>query len=144
MELSVSFKICILILTADGCYCSVAVDYINQGVDVKHMIYDYRTYARKSSFRHVLEAGWMGVAYLMVSRGVEITLAVQDALETENYQLAKTLLYKTQPKNLHNRTSPDGFNLHHIVARYRPSGIHSKKAFEDPWYETRSIHILIR
>ena len=112
---------------------AVAVDYINQGVDVKHPIYDYRFFTKKSSFRHVLEAEWMGVAYLMVSRGVEITLAVQDALETENYQLAKTLLYKTQAKNLHNRTEPDGFNLHHIVSKYKPESAQSTKAFEDPW-----------
>merc|ERR1712154_223087 len=55
---------------------ALSVDYINQGVDVKHLLCDYVTFKRSSSFRHVLELKWMGVAYLMVSRGVEITLAI--------------------------------------------------------------------
>eukprot|EP01083_Nonionella_stella_P092242 258159_1 len=120
---------------------ALSVDYINQGVDVKHMLYDYKTYQERSSFRQCLELKWMGVAYLMVSRGVEITLAVQDALETENYQLAKTLLYKTQSTNLHHVTPLNRYNLHHIVSKYRPISFQSKQAFEDPW-SVRIIEIL--
>jgi len=120
---------------------SLAVDYINQNVDVKHMLYHYNTSVARSSFRHVLELKWMGVAYLMVSRGVEITLAVQDALETQNYQLAKTLLYKTSCTNLQKRATTHARTLHHIVASYKPPNGEAKKAFNDPW-SLRIVEIL--
>ena len=44
---------------------ALSVDYINQGVDVKHICSNYDPpYAQKSSFRHVLELNWMGVGMI--------------------------------------------------------------------------------
>ena len=46
-------------------------------------------------FRRAINAGQLGLAYLMMDEGYGLMLAVQDAMDEKKFQLVLTLLAKT-------------------------------------------------
>jgi len=71
-----------------GSHMGLTVDII-QHVDVQRKLANYRLTGKptSTSFRHILQLGWMGVAYLMMKKGVPIIAAVADALSCHKFQL---------------------------------------------------------
>jgi ankyrin repeat protein/predicted DNA-binding WGR domain protein len=67
-----------------------------------------------SFFRLALSRSFFGLAYLLMDIGVEITLAVQDAMVTSQFSVCLTLIRKAPRETLKN-TNDLGQNLFHLV-----------------------------
>ena len=74
------------------------MDIVDKKVDLDRPLIDYSTRSSESSFRRALSKGsaWMGLIYLMIAEGVQISSAIADALAVDKFQLVLTLLNKTE------------------------------------------------
>ncbi|GAB5372958.1 hypothetical protein AAMO2058_001708900 [Amorphochlora amoebiformis] len=110
----------------------LSIAFIDKGVKVVHPLTDPKLGEKMTTFRKVLSLGWMGVVYLMMKCGVEISTALADALACNKFQLVLTLLQKTKAEQIKALDS-HGRNLLHVLASYSPRTIDARKAFEKHW-----------
>lgn len=74
---------------------------------------------RMSTFKFVLTRNHLGLLYLLLDAGVDLSTALADALEAGKYQLALTMLEKTPAVRIR-ALLPDGRSLLHVLAAHQP------------------------
>jgi hypothetical protein len=118
-----------------GKHVGFAVDLVDKKIDLNRPIVDYSPpHATTSSFGYVVAHQWMGLAFLMIDAGIQITSAVRDALMNAKFQLVLTLLSKTDATKIQSTDSTRGYNLLHVLGAYDPGHNSSARtAFDGQW-----------
>jgi ankyrin repeat protein/predicted DNA-binding WGR domain protein len=82
-------------------------------------------YQKYSYFRACVRLNWQGAAYLLLFGGYPYSLAIQDALNEEKFDLVQTLFAKVDDASIFHNCNEDRQNLFHTLA------IKGKKASDE-------------
>jgi hypothetical protein len=116
-----------------GRHWGLAVDLVDKKIDLERPIVSYNEpKVTRSTFGYVVHNTCMGLAFLMIDAGIQITAAVRDALANSRFQLVLTLLAKTDSSKIKS-TDEKGRNLLHVLGDFAPSEDGARKAFNDQW-----------